>query len=104
MRKRRRNSLSAFALVCVGVLVLRITEPNRHRPFRVPFVWPVTIVGTAACLFVMGGLPRHAWERFASWLAIGLVVYCAYGYRHSTLRRGVGPVALAPPPTIDKNE
>ena len=45
------GTLFAFALVCIGVLVLRYTEPDRPRPFRVPFVWPVTLVGAAACVY-----------------------------------------------------
>ncbi len=82
------GTLFAFALVCIGVLVLRYTQPDRPRPFRVPFVWPVCLGGAAACLFVMWGLPRQAWERFAIWLGIGLVLYFVYSYRNSTLRRG----------------
>jgi len=81
------GTLFAFALVCIGVLVLRYTQPDRPRPFRVPFVWPVCIGGAAACLFVMKGLPRQAWERFGVWLLVGLVLYFAYGFTHSTLRR-----------------
>ena len=80
------GTLFAFMLVSIGVLVLRHTEPDRPRPFRVPFVWPVTLLSAAACLFVMKGLPRQAWERFGIWLAIGLVLYFAYGYSHSRLR------------------
>jgi APA family basic amino acid/polyamine antiporter len=82
------GTLFAFTLVCVGVLVLRVIEPDRHRPFRVPFVWIVAPLGALACLFVMGGLPRQAWERFAIWLLMGGAVYACYGYRHSRLRRG----------------
>jgi APA family basic amino acid/polyamine antiporter len=96
------GTLSAFAIVCIGVLVLRITDPGRHRPFRVPFVWPVSLLGAAACLFVMAGLPRSAWERFAIWLALGLALYFVYGYRNSTLRRGAAPVPVQPPPPIEK--
>jgi APA family basic amino acid/polyamine antiporter len=96
------GTLFAFALVCIGVLVLRIREPDRPRPFRVPFVWPVALVGAGACVFVMKGLPPHAWERFAIWLGLGLALYFAYGYRHSTLRRGRPPVSLEPPPPIEK--
>ena len=81
------GTLFAFVLVCIGVLILRYTDPDRPRPFRVPFVWPVTIVGSVLCLYVMRGLPRQAWERFGWWLAIGLVLYFSYGFRHSTLRR-----------------
>jgi basic amino acid/polyamine antiporter, APA family len=81
------GTLSAFAIVCIGVLVLRYKEPNRHRPFRVPFVWPVCLTGAAACVYIMKGLPRTAWERFGIWLIIGIALYFAYGYRNSTLRR-----------------
>ena len=81
------GTLSAFAIVCIGVLVLRYKDPDRPRPFRVPFVWPVTLVGAGACIYIMIGLPVTAWERFGWWLAIGMMVYFAYGYRNSLLRR-----------------
>jgi APA family basic amino acid/polyamine antiporter len=81
------GTLSAFAIVCIGVLVLRRTDPDRPRPFRVPALPLVSIVGAAACIYVMFGLPRHAWERFGIWLAIGLVIYFAYGFSRSRLRR-----------------
>jgi APA family basic amino acid/polyamine antiporter len=80
------GTLSAFAIVCVGVLVLRRTDPHRPRPFRVKALPVVSIVGALACVYVMLGLPVHAWERFGYWLAIGLVIYFAYGYRNSRLR------------------
>src|SRR3712207_5690815 len=80
------GTLFAFALVCAGVLVLRVTEPERPRPFRVPFVWAMAPLGMAACIFVMIGLPYQAWERFALWLGAGLLIYFAYGARHSRLR------------------
>jgi len=88
------GTLFAFALVCIGVIVLRYTDPDRPRPFRVPFVHVVGIVGAALCVFVMRGLPSLAWVRFGWWLVIGLVLYFAYGYRNSTLRRGTGPVVV----------
>jgi APA family basic amino acid/polyamine antiporter len=81
------GTLSAFAIVCIGVLVLRYLEPDRPRPFRVPLVWPVTVLGAAACIYTMFGLPRTAWERFLIWLVIGAVIYFGYGIRHSRLRR-----------------
>jgi APA family basic amino acid/polyamine antiporter len=81
------GTLFAFALVCLGVLVLRVVEPDRPRPFRVPLVWVVAPAGAAACLFIMVGLPYQAWERFAIWLGIGLLMYFAYGATHSKLRR-----------------
>ena len=80
------GTLFAFALVCAGVLVLRVTEPARPRPFKVPFVWVIAPLGMAACLFIMVGLPTQAWERFGIWLVLGAVIYIAYGYRHSRLR------------------
>jgi APA family basic amino acid/polyamine antiporter len=83
-------------LVCIGVIVLRYTDPERPRPFRVPFVHFVGIVGALLCVFVMRGLPALAWVRFGWWLVIGLVLYFAYGYRNSTLRRGTGPVVAEP--------
>ena len=82
------GTLFAFALVCAGVLVLRVKEPDRPRAFKVPFVWVVAPLGMAACVFVMIGLPIQAWERFGIWLAIGVAIYIAYGYRHSRLRAG----------------
>ncbi|MBA3645030.1 MAG: amino acid permease [Gemmatimonadaceae bacterium] len=96
------GTLFAFALVCIGVIVLRYTDPERPRPFRVPFVHFVGIGGALLCVFVMKGLPTLAWVRFGWWLLIGLVLYFLYGYRHSTLRRGTGPVPMDPPAPIAK--
>ncbi len=91
------GTLAAFTIVCIGVLVLRYTDPSRPRPFRVAFVWPVTILGAAACIYTMFGLPGTAWKRFGIWLAIGLALYFTYGFKNSTLRRGAPPVPLTPP-------
>jgi basic amino acid/polyamine antiporter, APA family len=87
------GTLFAFILVCSGVVVLRFTDRDRPRPFRVPFLYVIAPLGAALCFFVMWGLPTKAWERFGWWLVIGLVLYFAYGYRHSTLRRGAPPVS-----------
>jgi basic amino acid/polyamine antiporter, APA family len=84
------GTLFAFMLVSIGVLVLRHTEPERPRPFRVPFVWPVCVLSAAGCLFIMKGLPIQAWERFGWWLVIGLVLYFVYGFKHSKLRNTRG--------------
>ncbi|HJU74942.1 MAG TPA: amino acid permease [Gemmatimonadaceae bacterium] len=85
------GTLFAFVLVCLGVLVLRVIEPHRPRPFRIPFAWPVALLGAGGCLFVMRGLPSTAWVRFAVWLALGIVLYFLYGFRHSRLRNPQPP-------------
>jgi basic amino acid/polyamine antiporter, APA family len=80
------GTLFAFMLVSIGVLVLRYKEPERPRPFRVPFVWPVCVLSALGCLFIMKGLPDTAWERFGIWLVVGLALYFLYGFKHSRLR------------------
>ncbi len=82
------GTLFAFMVVCLGVLALRIKEPDRPRPFRVPFVWVVSPLGALACLYVMYWLPRATWIRFGVWMAIGAAIYFAYGIRHSRLGKG----------------
>ncbi len=96
------GTLFAFVIVCVGVPVLRVLEPDRPRPFRVPWVWVVAPLGAAACVFIMAGLPATAWTRFAMWLAIGMVVYIGYGYRRSVLRKANLDGAPPTPPTGGK--
>jgi basic amino acid/polyamine antiporter, APA family len=92
------GTLFAFALVCIGVIVLRHTDPQRRRPFRVPFVYFVAPIGALLCVFVMKGLPHLAWVRFGWWLVLGIALYVMYGYRNSTLRRNAAPVPIEPPP------
>jgi APA family basic amino acid/polyamine antiporter len=75
----------AFILVCFGVMLLRYTKPDHPRPFRLPFMPFVPILGMAACLYLMVGLPELTWMRFIVWTIIGIVVYFGYGMRHSKL-------------------
>ena len=82
------GTLFAFVLVSAGVIFLRRTEPDRHRPFRVPGVPYTPIISIVACVYLMVQLPAVTWIRFGIWLAVGLVVYFLYGYRHSVLRHG----------------
>jgi APA family basic amino acid/polyamine antiporter len=91
------GTLAAFAIVSIGVLVLRYTDRDRPRPFKAPLIWVVSIGGAAACVFVMYGLPGRTWMRFAIWTAIGIALYFAYGFRHSNLRRAPGG-AVSPKP------
>jgi APA family basic amino acid/polyamine antiporter len=82
------GTLFAFILVCTGIVILRIREPNRRRPFRVPFgTWVVPCAGVASCLFLVVYLPPPSWWRFAAWLCVGLVIYAAYGFRRSVAGR-----------------
>jgi APA family basic amino acid/polyamine antiporter len=81
------GTLFAFLVVCLGVLALRIKDPDRPRPFRVPFVWVVAPLGALACLYVMWWLPATAWKRFGVWMAVGMAFYFLYGWRHSRLAR-----------------
>jgi APA family basic amino acid/polyamine antiporter len=81
------GTLFAFVLVAVGILILRVTNPDQPRPFRTPFVPLVPILAIVSCVFLMVQLPRVTWIRFIVWLAVGMVFYFLYGYRHSTLRR-----------------
>ena len=85
------GTLFAFVLVCAGVLVLRRTKPDLKRPFRTPMVPLVPILGMLCCLGLMSGLGVRTWERLFIWLAIGLVIYFAYGRWHSNVRaQGAG--------------
>jgi basic amino acid/polyamine antiporter, APA family len=77
------GTLLAFAIVCVGVLVLRIREPDVSRPFKTPAVYAVAPLGAASSLFLMFGLPLDTWLRIIVWFVFGLVVYAFYGLRHS---------------------
>lgn len=81
------GTLFAFILVCAGIIILRKKEPDRPRGFRTPWVPLLPLLGIAACLYLVLGLPWITWIRFAGWLLIGLVVYFSYGYKRSLLRK-----------------
>jgi APA family basic amino acid/polyamine antiporter len=81
------GTLFAFAVVCLGVLVLRITHPGIHRPFKTPAVIAVAPLGAASAVFLMIGLPGDTWLRLVVWLVIGLAIYFLYGRNHSHLPR-----------------
>ncbi|MGB7769590.1 MAG: amino acid permease [Verrucomicrobiia bacterium] len=81
------GTLLAFAIVCAGVFVLRFTDPEIKRPFRTPVFWLTAPLGVLSCGYLMYNLPPDTWARLIVWLAIGLVIYFAYGCRHSKLER-----------------
>jgi APA family basic amino acid/polyamine antiporter len=83
------GTLLAFSLICAGVIYLRIKEPDMHRPFKTPF-WKVTApLGVVSCLYLVMSLPMATFVRLLVWMAIGLVVYFGYAYKHSKYRDGL---------------
>ena len=82
------GTLLAFAIVCICILILRKKEPNLNRPFRTPWVPFVPLLGAGICVLQMVFLPWATWERLILWMVVGLIIYFAYGIRHSVLRKG----------------
>jgi len=83
------GTLLAFVMVCLGVLIMRRTNPDAPRSFRTPWVPLVPILGIATCVLMMVSLPWETWLRLAVWLAIGLAIYFGYGKENSKLRQQV---------------
>jgi len=79
------GTLAAFVLVSLGVIVLRIRQPDLPRPFKNPFGYTLPILGILSCGALMLFLPLVTWIRFLAWLAVGMVIYFVYSYRHSHL-------------------
>ena len=85
------GTLFAFVLVCVGIPILRYTNPDRPRPFRVPFgPYLLPLMGVGSCLFLMFYLPPASWWRFIGWLVLGFAIYSAYGYSRSVIGQRMG--------------
>jgi APA family basic amino acid/polyamine antiporter len=81
------GTLLAFVIVCIGVIVMRKTNPNAPRPYRTPFVPAVPILGVIVCLSMMVSLDVETWYRLVIWLAIGLAIFFGYSRSHSHLSR-----------------
>jgi APA family basic amino acid/polyamine antiporter len=79
------GTLLAFVIVSVGILVLRVREPNLPRVFKTPWVWFVAPAGAASALYLMISLPPVTWERLLIWFVIGMVIYFGYSIRQSKL-------------------
>ena len=79
------GTLLAFVIVSIGILVLRVREPNLPRKFKTPWVWFVAPAGALSALALMAALPWPTWRRLLVWFAIGIVIYFLYGVRRSNL-------------------
>ena len=79
------GTLLAFVIVSVGILVLRVREPNLPRKFKTPWVWFVAPAGALSALALMASLPWPTWRRLLVWFVIGIVIYFFYGVRRSNL-------------------
>ena len=81
------GTLLAFVLVCLGVIILRRTQPDAPRAYRTPLVPLVPILGILTCLAMMVSLDGETWLRLVIWLAIGMVIYFGWSRRHSRVGR-----------------
>jgi len=79
------GTLFAFVVVCLAVMVLRVTRPDTHRPFRVPGGHVIPTLGVLSCLYLMVSLSVMTWVRLLVWLDIGMLIYWFYGRTHSPL-------------------
>jgi basic amino acid/polyamine antiporter, APA family len=84
------GTLLAFATVCIGILILRYTRPDLKRSFRVPLVWPISILGALACVYLFWQAFEEHWRLMVGWIVIGQLIYFGYGYAHSKLRKSLG--------------
>ncbi len=87
------GTLLAFILVCAGVWVLRVKQPELPRSFKTPLVPLIPILGIASCLGMMVFLPLDTWLRLLIWMVIGIDVYLFYGVKHSKLGNGTGALS-----------
>lgn len=81
------GTLTAFSMVCAGVILLRRTKPELPRPFRLPWNPLIPILGIIFCVYLMINLPSITWWRFIIWLIIGFIIYFTYSYKHSALEK-----------------
>jgi basic amino acid/polyamine antiporter, APA family len=92
------GTLFAFSLVCIGVMLLRKTDPDRPRPFKTPLVPFVPIMGIIVCVYLMSSLPLEAWIRLAIWMGLGVAIYFLYGKKNSVLGNSGRMVKPVDPP------
>jgi APA family basic amino acid/polyamine antiporter len=82
------GTLLAFVIVSIGIMILRVREPNLPRAFKTPFVWVVAPAGALSAIALMASLPLMTWIRLLLWFGLGMVIYFLYGMHHSKLRDG----------------
>jgi len=80
------GTLLAFAIVCIGIIILRVKRPDIERTFKTPFVPLVPILGAGICILQMASLPLDTWLRLIVWMAIGFAIYFTYGIRKSKIQ------------------
>ena len=88
------GTLLAFTIVCLGVWVMRVKQPEVPRPFRTPWVPVVPICGMIVSIALMVSLDEPAWIGFGSWLIFGLIIYFTYSRKHSTVQRALAAKAV----------
>jgi APA family basic amino acid/polyamine antiporter len=81
------GTLLAFTIVCAGVWVLRVRQPDLHRPFKTPFVPLVPILGMLSAVYLMTNLPLITWAVMIGWMLFGLVIYFSYSIKHSKVQK-----------------
>ena len=81
------GTLLAFTIVCAGVWILRVRQPELHRPFKTPLVPLVPICGIVSAFYLMVKLPLLTWAVLIIWLVVGLAIYFGYSVKHSKVQR-----------------
>lgn len=81
------GTLMAFTIVCISIVILRVTQPDVKRPFKTPLVPFVPLLGAFICVAQMFSLPWNTWSRLIGWTVLGFIIYFAYGMKHSKLNK-----------------
>jgi APA family basic amino acid/polyamine antiporter len=92
------GTLLAFVIVCIAIMILRKTDPERSRPFRTPWVPLVPLMGILFNGYMMVRLGWLNWARLIIWLAVGMIVYFTYSVKHSKVRQALRDEAVDVPP------
>lgn len=80
------GTLSAFVIVCAGVIAMRRRHPDLARPFRIPGGVVIPVLGVLSCGALIFFLPAQTHLNFLLWLSLGIIFYIVYSFRHSKLR------------------